>query len=355
MDLLTRRREIIMNQEDYIVFADPIVEQICANTWGDGVGLKPSKAKQITSLGTVFRENTSITQFDELQYFTSLTTITAGSSTSVLGAFGGCTNLKSIVIPSRVTTIGAYAFYGCEGLLDVTLSSTVTTLGTYSFAGCTKLKLTVNGDVTINNYAFTNDGTQELIFTNKSNITAGYPITGGNSTTNSIFRTNGNLSKASNNSLPIGLWSKYYIGGDLIQPNNNYIINNARNREFHISGDIRFTNASGGTLAYINNTRLAFVEVGGIIINTKSCHGGNGSRYQANNFIWHFAKTDGIACSATVAGVSNSRVAKVYVGDGSSQANDQAVLNMYLADTDWAQYASKLDLWYNYTGEFKTT
>jgi hypothetical protein len=26
---------------------------------------------------------------------------------------------------------------------------------------------------------------------------------------------------------------------------------------------------------------------------------------------------------------------------------------MYLADTDWAQYTSKLDLWYNYTGEFK--
>jgi hypothetical protein len=35
-----------------------------------------------------------------------------------------------------------------------------------------------------------------------------------------------------------------------------------------------------------------------------------------------------------VASVSFSRVAKVYVGDGSSQANDQAVLNMYLADAD---------------------
>jgi hypothetical protein len=26
---------------------------------------------------------------------------------------------------------------------------------------------------------------------------------------------------------------------------------------------------------------------------------------------------------------------------------------MYLADADWAQYSSKLDLWYNYSGEFK--
>lgn len=43
----------------------------------------------------------------------------------------------------------------------------------------------------------------------------------------------------------------------------------------------------------------------------------------------------------------------IYVGDGTSQAADQAVLDMYLADSSWASYSSKLDLWYNYTGEYK--
>jgi hypothetical protein len=77
----------------------------------------------------------------------------------------------------------------------------------------------------------------------------------------------------------------------------------------------------------------------------------------ADGFIWHFAKTDGIACSATLAAASYSRVGKIYVGDGSSQSADQTVLDMYLADSDWSAYSSKLDTWYNYVrsgGEYAT-
>lgn len=44
---------------------------------------------------------------------------------------------------------------------------------------------------------------------------------------------------------------------------------------------------------------------------------------------------------------------KIYVGDGSSQAHDQEVLNAYLQDSTWAAYSNKLDLWYNYHGEYR--
>lgn len=36
------------------------------------------------------------------------------------------------------------------------------------------------------------------------------------------------------------------------------------------------------------------------------------------------------------------------------KAADEAVLALYLADADWAQYASKLDIWWNYNGPYKT-
>lgn len=40
---------------------------------------------------------------------------------------------------------------------------------------------------------------------------------------------------------------------------------------------------------------------------------------------------------------------KIYVGDGSSAANDDAILQAYLADSNWnTNYSSILDTWYNY-------
>ena len=39
---------------------------------------------------------------------------------------------------------------------------------------------------------------------------------------------------------------------------------------------------------------------------------------------------------------------KIYVGDGSSAAHDDAILQVYLADTNWAPLSSRLDTWYNY-------
>jgi hypothetical protein len=58
-----------------ITFADANVKAICVANWdtnGDGE-LSEEEAAAVTSLGVVFKGNTEITSFDELQYFTGLT------------------------------------------------------------------------------------------------------------------------------------------------------------------------------------------------------------------------------------------------------------------------------------------
>lgn len=87
----------------YLRFADHVVQQICADNWGDKVGITPEQAAAVTSLGTVFSGNAEITFFEELVKFTGVTFI-ANS------AFGGCYNLKEIALPKEVVAIYDSAF-----------------------------------------------------------------------------------------------------------------------------------------------------------------------------------------------------------------------------------------------------
>lgn len=63
-------------------------------------------------------------------------------------AFKDCDGLKSIIIPSSVTSLGRYCFYGCSGLTSITIPSSVTSLGIYCFVLCSKLeKATFQGKI----------------------------------------------------------------------------------------------------------------------------------------------------------------------------------------------------------------
>ncbi len=55
------------------------------------------------------------------------------------GAFGGCTGLTEIDIPSSVKTIGYQAFGDCTGLTKIDISNGVETIGFRAFEGCTGL------------------------------------------------------------------------------------------------------------------------------------------------------------------------------------------------------------------------
>lgn len=94
----------------YIQFQDKNVKDVCVAMWdtnGDGE-LSNEEAAAVTSIGTAFKENTDIKYFNELQYFTGLTTIEEY-------AFADCTNLIALTIPANVCTMRG-AFYKCTQL-----------------------------------------------------------------------------------------------------------------------------------------------------------------------------------------------------------------------------------------------
>ena len=54
-------------------------------------------------------------------------------------AFYNCSSLTSITIPSSVTSIGNSAFYYCSSLASITIPSGVTSIGARAFASCSSL------------------------------------------------------------------------------------------------------------------------------------------------------------------------------------------------------------------------
>ena len=141
-----------------ISFVDPAVKAICVTQWdtdSDGE-LSYAEAAAVTTLnpsglfnGNVFFYNTEITSFNELEYFTGLTSIEPY-------AFYGCNNLTSVTLPHGVTSIGNSAFYNCSGLTSVTIGNSVTSIGDSAFNHCTSLtSVTIGNSVTsIGSYAF---------------------------------------------------------------------------------------------------------------------------------------------------------------------------------------------------------
>ena len=116
---------------DNITFADANVKAICVENWdinGDGE-LSKAEAAAVTSLGQVFKSKRDITSFNELQYFTGLTTIDDN-------AFQYCRNLTSVVLPGSLTTIGGSAFQSCEKLVSANIPGSVTEIGIYAFMWC---------------------------------------------------------------------------------------------------------------------------------------------------------------------------------------------------------------------------
>lgn len=120
-----------------IEFNDPAVKAICVNpmqgwdTNGDGE-LTYEEAAAVTTLGEAFKGNTDIQYFNELQYFTGLNEISGK-------AFQGCTNLKSIYLPSDITRILNMAFQNCSSLRLIEIPDGVTLVYDYAFNGCSSL------------------------------------------------------------------------------------------------------------------------------------------------------------------------------------------------------------------------
>jgi hypothetical protein len=123
-----------------IVFADANVKAICVANWDtnhDGE-LSEAEAAAVMSLGEVFKGNTEITSFDELQYFTGLTSIDDEAFMS--------SSISSVVFPKNITSIGNCAFAGCDDLGSIILPEGVVNIGSSAFAG-------LSGDQSHHEYA----------------------------------------------------------------------------------------------------------------------------------------------------------------------------------------------------------
>ena len=112
-------------------FADDAVKAICLANWdtnGDGV-FSEEEAAAVSSLNGKFYQNEDIETFDELSYFTGLKEI--GSY-----EFVGCTNLRSLKLPSDVTKIGYAAFANCDLLSYIEMPQTIESIGAFAFQDC---------------------------------------------------------------------------------------------------------------------------------------------------------------------------------------------------------------------------
>ena len=88
----------------------------------------------------------------------NLTTLVLGEDIQTIGnyAFECCTSLTGVTIPQSVTSIGYSAFEGCTALNPLIIKGPITSMGNYAFAGSTYLtSLTLYDDIqTIGNFAF---------------------------------------------------------------------------------------------------------------------------------------------------------------------------------------------------------
>ena len=312
--------------ESYIVFADATVGQICATNWGDGTGITPTQASQVTNtqFGTTFRNNTAITSFDELSYFTGLTQLNNY-------AFGGCTGLESVTIPSTVTSLGQYCFNGCSSLSSLIVPSTVTSIGTRAFNGLSSISSLI---------IYSNAGLTILHFSNSGNGSGELSVAG--NMTGADYQI---------------YFKKLVFGGNYSFA--NYQSFRCPAEQIRIKGNLTSTTTQTNQYRGIirdNSFGLAFFEVMGTVTATQNasviCYS---NTIIANGLIVHLGydtvSNNALPCGPLLVSANNTKVAKIYVGDGTSASHDNAILAQYVADSNWSAYTSKLDTWYNYVND----
>lgn len=122
------------DDHEYIPFEDFNVRRITANNFGDGFGLEYRNAPNVKDVALKYK-GSSIATFDEFQYF-GVTEVTEGGQFND-GAFAGCKQLRSIILPNTCTRVGG--FYGCSALTNINLGNSVRSITNYAFSGCNSL------------------------------------------------------------------------------------------------------------------------------------------------------------------------------------------------------------------------
>ncbi len=137
-----------------IVFADPVAKYACVEKFdsnSDGE-VSYAEAAVVTSLRGLFDDWNTVTHFDEIKFFkgvkstegvfnglSKLESISIPNNILTLGTFIGCTSLKTIILPSSLSSLPSSCFSGCSSLISVTLPSSISTIPEYCFVSCRSL------------------------------------------------------------------------------------------------------------------------------------------------------------------------------------------------------------------------
>lgn len=134
---LLRKLLIGNTPKDYIKFADPVVEKICAENYGDRVGttyVNALNVAQIKDWGPFYKK--VLTSFDELEYFSNISYIGQG------GFRGSKVSIQDVKLPN-LTKLGGHTFEGTniKRVCDLGSLSAITTWDyAYTFNGCSQLE-----------------------------------------------------------------------------------------------------------------------------------------------------------------------------------------------------------------------
>ena len=149
-----------------------IRNQITSFTFGEEVDIIPiGLCSNMTNLTSITIPNRASTiRKDAFSGCSSLTSVTIGNSVTGIGdaAFEYCSSLASVTIGNSVTSIGDYAFSGCSSLASVTIPNSVTSIGDAAFEYCSSLaSVTIGNNVTsIGNRAFSGCSMTSVIIGN---------------------------------------------------------------------------------------------------------------------------------------------------------------------------------------------
>jgi len=126
---------LFLGSTEPIVFADENAKSVCVSVWdtnNDGE-ISFREAEAVTSIpNTLFRNdygyNCPMVFFNELQYFTGITSIPSR-------CFQNCSSLREITLPANITSIGESAFIGCQ-LKTIIMPEGVRSVGKKAYYNC---------------------------------------------------------------------------------------------------------------------------------------------------------------------------------------------------------------------------
>ena len=105
--IYTIKASAVIQKEGYLFTsndnAEVVAKMYAADKCASPDGMTKAECKAVTDLGTMFNGDKNLKSFDELQYFTGLTSL--GNY-----CFGSCTSLTSITLPNSITSLGNYCF-----------------------------------------------------------------------------------------------------------------------------------------------------------------------------------------------------------------------------------------------------